>query len=119
MDLHEIQGIARYYAGAKILPAGAIPLASERGAITGVICLMPSGAWVRWIPNANAIYPLPPEVQRDVMEVVIGQLGGTSAALAERLDVSPRTVEAWRSGKAPLSIKAAYQIAEKLAEVKS
>jgi DNA-binding transcriptional regulator YdaS (Cro superfamily) len=45
------------------------------------------------------------------MEVVIDQLGGTSSTVAERLSVSPRTVEAWRSGKAPLNSRAAYHIA--------
>jgi DNA-binding transcriptional regulator YdaS (Cro superfamily) len=49
------------------------------------------------------------------MEVVITQLGGTAAAVADKLAISPRTVEAWRSGKAPLPIKAAYSIAEALA----
>jgi DNA-binding transcriptional regulator YdaS (Cro superfamily) len=46
------------------------------------------------------------------MEVIIKLLGGTAAAVAERLAISPRTVEAWRSGKAPLPIKSAYAIAE-------
>jgi transcriptional regulator with XRE-family HTH domain len=49
------------------------------------------------------------------MEVIIGQLGGTAAATADKLGVSARTVEAWRSGKAPLPIKSAYAIAETLA----
>jgi DNA-binding transcriptional regulator YdaS (Cro superfamily) len=49
------------------------------------------------------------------MEVVIVQLGGTASAVGAALDVSPRTAEAWRSGKAPLPIKSAYAIAEALA----
>jgi|GEM_PF-3630238 len=58
---------------------------------------------------------MPPETQRAVMEVIIAQLGGTAAAVADRLAISARTVEAWRSGKAPLPPKAAYLIAEQLA----
>ena len=49
------------------------------------------------------------------MDALIGQLGGTAAAAAARLDVSARTVEAWRSGKAPLPIRMAYAMAEALA----
>lgn len=44
--------------------------------------------------------------------MLVGQLGGTSVKMAERLSVSPRTVEAWRSGKYPLPIAKAYEIAE-------
>jgi DNA-binding transcriptional regulator YdaS (Cro superfamily) len=58
---------------------------------------------------------MPPETQRAAMEVIVSQLGGTAAAVAERLAISPRTVEAWRSGKAPLPVKSAYSIAEALA----
>ncbi len=61
---------------------------------------------------ARCIHQRPETTQREVMEVVIAQLGGTAAAVAETLGISPRTVEAWRSGKAPLPIKAAYSIAE-------
>tara|TARA_R110002167_G_scaffold4038_1_gene19230 strand:- start:318 stop:473 length:156 start_codon:yes stop_codon:yes gene_type:complete len=49
------------------------------------------------------------------MEVIIDSLGGTAAAVAGRLDVSPRTVESWRSGKSPLPIKVAYKIASVMA----
>lgn len=64
---------------------------------------------------ARVIHSRPPETQRAVMDVVISQLGGTAAAAAGKLQVSARTVEAWRSGKAPLPIKSAYAIAEALA----
>jgi transcriptional regulator with XRE-family HTH domain len=58
---------------------------------------------------------MPPETQRGVMNALISQLGGTAAATADKLGVSARTVEAWRSGKASLPIKSAYAIAEALA----
>jgi len=58
---------------------------------------------------------MPPDTQRGVMDVIIAQLGGTAAAAAAKLDVSARTVEAWRCGKAPLPTRAAYLIAEQLA----
>jgi len=111
-----LDSIAKFFAGRTPLPAGAIPLASESSTITACICLMPSGRWVRWWPGTRSMEALPPETQRGVVDVLIGQLGGTAAAAAAKLDVSSRTVEAWRSGKAPLPAKAAYLIAEKISE---
>jgi transcriptional regulator with XRE-family HTH domain len=55
---------------------------------------------------------MPHSTQKDVVAVLVGQLGGTSAKMADRLSVSPRTVEAWRSGKSPLPISKAYEIAQ-------
>ena len=60
---------------------------------------------------------MPPDTQRAAMEVIVSQLGGTASSVAERLAVSPRTVEAWRSRKAPLPVKSAYAIAEALADL--
>lgn len=110
MQLHPITSFVTWLQGTAPLPAGAIPLASESG---GVICLMPTGRWIMWL--ANCIHPRPPETQRAVMDVVIAQLGGTAAAAAGKLGVSPRTVEAWRSGKSPLPIKSAYALAQAIA----
>ncbi|MFT4177529.1 MAG: hypothetical protein QM627_12865 [Luteolibacter sp.] len=110
-----LSDINRYFAGRVPLPAGAVPLAAETGKISSCVCLMPTGRWVRWWSGTRSIEAMPPETQRAVMEVVIGQLGGTAAAAAAELDVSPRTVEAWRSGKSPLPIKSAYSIAETVA----
>jgi len=59
---------------------------------------------------------MPPDTQREVMHVLIEQLGGTAATAADRLGVSPRTVEAWRSGKCPLPAKSAFLIAADLAQ---
>ncbi len=110
-----LTNISTFYAGQSPLPAGAVPLASESGAISACICLMPSGRWLRWWPGTRSMESMPPDTQRAVMEVVVAQLGGTAATVGAALDVSPRTVEAWRSGKAPLPIKAAYAIAQALA----
>lgn len=110
MTLKPISNFDRWIQGTAPLPAGAVPLAAET---FGVVCLMPSGRWIMWL--GGVIHSRPPETQRSVMEVVIGLLGGTAAAVGERLAISPRTVEAWRSGKAPLPIKSAYAIAETLA----
>jgi DNA-binding transcriptional regulator YdaS (Cro superfamily) len=49
--------------------------------------------------------------QKDAMQVVIATLGGTSAKAAKAIGVSPRTVEAWRSGRKRLTIEKAYALA--------
>lgn len=110
-----LSNISKFLAGQSALPAGAVPLASETGSISACVCLMPAGRWLRWWPGTRSMESMPPETQRAVMDAVISQLGGTAAAAASCLDVSPRTVEAWRSGKAALPIKSAYAIAEALA----
>jgi len=55
---------------------------------------------------------MPPETQKDVMLVLIDQLGGSTAKAAEKLGVSARTVESWRQGKSALPMAKAYEIAE-------
>lgn len=111
MKLSPITNYHRWLKGSAPLPAGAVPLAAEPSG--GLICLMPTGRWIHWL--GGVIASRPPETQRDVMDVVVAALGGTAATAAAVLDVSPRTVEAWRSGRAALTTKAAYQIAEKMA----
>jgi len=110
MELQPIKNYHKWIKGAAPLPAGAVPLAGETA---GLVCLMPTGRWIMWL--GGVITSRPPSTQRAVMEVVISRLGGTASATADTLGVSPRTVEAWRSGKAPLPIKAAYLIAEAIA----
>ena len=110
--MRPINKIAKYYIGHHRLPAGAVPLASEN--MAAIVCLTPPGRWIRWWPADGLSQPLPATAQREVLETVIAQLGGTAASAADRLGVSPRTVEAWRCGKAALPIRAAYEIAEKL-----
>ena len=112
--MEKINGIAKYYIGQRRLPAGAVPLASDGHA--AIVCLGAAGSWVRWWPADGVIQTMPPKTIRAVMEVVINELGGTAKATAEKIDVSPRTVEAWRGGSAKMSIAAAYRIAEELAK---
>lgn len=112
--MQKINGLAKYYLGQRRLPAGAVPLASDSDA--AIVCLSAAGRWIRWWPAEGLIQTLPPKTIRKVMEVIIGELGGTAKATAEKIDVSPRTVEAWRGGYAKMSIAAAYRIAEELAK---
>ena len=109
-----LSNIAKFFAGKTPLPSGAVPLASESESPIACVCLMPNGRWIRWWPATRSLESMPPETQRGVMGAIIGQLGGTAPAAAEKLDVSARTVEAWRSGKSPLPIKVAYAISEVL-----
>lgn len=111
--MRPVSKLAQSLAGHTSLPAGATPLAED--APGSIVCLMPSGRWLRWWPGTRSMESMPPDTQCGAMEVVISQLGGTAAAVGSALSVSPRTVEAWRSGKAPLPIKSAYAIAEALA----
>jgi hypothetical protein len=110
-----LDDLAKFFAGLTPLPTGAVPLAAERGKISACVCLMPTGRWIRWWSGTRSFESLPPETQAAVMDVVAEQLGGTSAAAAERLGVSPRTFEAWRAGRRPLPIRSAYAIAHALA----
>lgn len=110
MTLTPISNFDRWIQGTAPLPAGAVPLAAET---FGIVCIMPTGRWIMWL--GGVIYSRPSDTQRGVMGVVISQLGGTAAATADKLGISARTVEAWRSGKAPLPVKAAYLIAEAMA----
>lgn len=110
--------LSRFFAGSTPLPAGAVPLAAESGKISACVCLTPVGRWIRWWPGTRSMESMPPETQAAVVGVLVGQLGGTASAMAGQLGVSPRTVEAWRSGKSPLPIRVAYEIAEILAAKK-
>lgn len=105
--------LSKALAGRTPLPAGAVPLAEDKPG--SVICLMPSGRWLRWWPGTRSMESMPEDTQRAVVDVLVSQLGGSAAKAGEALGISPRTVEAWRSGKAPLPIKSAFAIAETLA----
>lgn len=101
-----------YLTGAKRLPAGAVPLACD--APPTAICATPSGHWIRWNPKNLATDPLPPiETQAAVIRMICAEMGGTHR-MAEQLEVSARTIEAWRYGKKPLPIKVAEKIANLL-----
>lgn len=101
--------------GANRLPAGVVPLATDKPGSMVVITAV--GCWRRWWPGTRSYESMPHrETQRAVMAVLCEQMGGTSADIAARLGVSPRTVEAWRQGKAALTAKAAIRIAEEVAQ---
>lgn len=113
--LRPIRDIDRQLAGLCPLPAGAIPLAAPESG--GLVCLFPGGVWRLWL--GGVLSSLPPEIQPEVMRVVLGQLGTTSAGLAERLEISPRTVESWRSvssGSRMMTPETGLRIAALLAE---
>ena len=102
--------------GKHLLPAGAVPLAM-RDEHT-LVCLTPSGDWISWIPNTPAL-DMTPSTQRNVMDLMVENLGGTAAKMAEALGISRRTVESWRGEYAQLPIGKAFQIAKILAEKQS
>lgn len=104
-----ITNFEKWLQGQRKLPAGAVPLAADP--VGSVVALTPYGDWIRWAGTLS-IQSMPRDTQKGVMDVLVSQFGGTSAAMAERLGVSPRTVEAWRSGKSPLPISKAYEIAQ-------
>lgn len=104
-----ITNFEKWLQGQRKLPAGAVPLAAEGAG--SIVALTPFGRWIRWAGTIS-VQSMPFSTQKEVMEVLVDQLGGTSAKMAERIGVSPRTVEAWRSGKSPLPIAKAYEIAE-------
>lgn len=97
-----------WLAGKHPLPAGAVPLASDLEGT--VICATPSGRWIRWHAKKRTMEDACPGAQREVIRMAVSVTGGT-AMLAEKLKVSPRTVEAWRGGTKPLPIRVAEQIA--------
>ena len=112
MAFAPISNYERWIQGAAPLPAGAVPLAEDG---TGVVCLLPNGRWIMW--SQGVIQSLPPETQKTVLDLVVRLLGGTAAGASRHLNISTRTVEAWRAAKAPLPIKSAYLIAQQLLQV--
>ena len=97
-----------YLVGRHALPAGAIPLAADQPG--SLVCQTPHHRWIRWWPGTRSIESLPGTVQKQVLHAVVERFGST-VNTAAALGVSPRTVEAWRSCRIPLPIKAAEQIA--------
>jgi hypothetical protein len=112
MKLHKVHKLGEWLQGRHPMPAGAIPLASNSSG--GVVCMLPSGLWIMW--RDGLLTHRPPETQRAVMDVAINLLGGTAAAMAERLKVSPRTVEGWRIGRR-IEAKKAMEMAELMASI--
>jgi hypothetical protein len=108
-----IPHIDRWLAGGHRLPAGFIPIASDKPA--SILCVTAQGRWVRWWEGTRSIENLPADTQREVMAWAVTELGGTKAA-AKSLNVSPRTIESWRAGISPLPCKTSARLAAALAE---
>lgn len=101
-----------YLVGRHPLPAGAVPLATDQAG--ALVCQTPHARWIRWWPATRSIESVPRSIQKLVLTAVCQRLGGTLKT-GETLGVSPRTIEAWRSCRMPLPIKAAEQIARLMA----
>ena len=111
-----IKNLDSWTEGKQLLPAGAVPLAM-RDEHT-LICLMPNGEWISWVPK-TPILGMMPSTQRHVIGFAIDNLGGTASKMAAALGVSRKTVEAWRGEYTQLPIAKAFQIAKLLAEKQS
>jgi hypothetical protein len=103
--------IAAYLAGSHHLPAGAVPLCTDQPG--SIICQTTHGFWIRWWEGTRSIERVPQTIQRQVVAALVDRAGGTDA-LADRIQVSPRTVHAWRSCRFVLPAKAADDIAHLL-----
>lgn len=108
MKLTKITNFTLWIKGTAPLPAGAVPLATKDHA--GLVCLMPSGVWISWLAGVAKVLPM--DTQKDVLNVIVDQMGGTAETMAGTLGVSKRTVEGWRARKSPLPISKAFEIAE-------
>lgn len=97
-----------YLAGSHKLPAGAVPIATDKPG--SVICQTPSGRWIRWWPGTRSIESLPGGIQIPVINALVARYG-TKQALAAALEVSPRTIDAWRRNQCVFPAKAAEQAA--------
>jgi len=98
-----------YLTGKHRLPAGAVPLATDH--LGTVICQTVPHFWIRWHEDTGRIDQLPlAATQKQVMLCLVAAFGGKKE-MAKRLYVAERTVEAWAGGQAPLTLKAAYDIA--------
>jgi len=60
----------------------------------------------------GVMHSRPVDTQKHVMEVLVSEMGGTAEKMADKVGVSRRTVESWRSGKSPLPISKGFEIAE-------
>ncbi len=103
---------AKYLAGKHRLPAGAVPLATDQPG--SVLATTPHNRWIRWWETDSLNQAVSNSIQAPVVAAICAALGGTKA-MAEKLEVSPRTVEAWRSARMPLPSRSAESILRALA----
>lgn len=101
-----------YLFGLHNLPAGAVPLVTDKPG--SVLCQTPPARWIRWWPGTRSIESTPPSTQTKIVTALIAHFGGRTK-MADALEVSPRTIDAWRRRVQPLPVKAAEQIARLLA----
>ncbi len=106
----KLENYHTFTAGAFPLPAGAIPLAGGPGG--SLVCFMPSGRWVNF--QAAVIKTMPPETQKEVMKLIVSQLGGNAAKAAEALGFAHGRIQNLQSGHAAMTVKTAWAIAERL-----
>lgn len=102
-----------YLTGSHKLPAGAVPLASDKPASS--ICQTPAGRWIRWWPGTRSIEALPPAIQASVIAALTAHFGGRQK-FADALEVNVRTIDAWKRCVQTLPVRAAEQIARLLAQ---
>jgi hypothetical protein len=103
---------APYLAGEHKLPAGAVPLVTDKPGT--VICQTTPHYWIRWHEGTGKIDQLPlAATQKAVVACLIAAFGGRKT-MAAKLYMSERTIEAWSQGRIPLTCKAAHDIAHLL-----
>lgn len=105
--LDPLKNPAGWLCGKYRLPSGAVPVATTSDGET--VILLPSGEWKLWTGTDLDALPRR-EIQQQVMALLVLQLGGKALA-AERLGVSPRTIEGLLSAgdRKLLTITLAYQ----------
>ena len=104
----------KYLAGKHRLPAGAVPLATDKPG--SVLAVTPHARWIRWWEGTSSVEGVAPGIQVPAVNSLIAALGGTSKSTAAATGISPRTIESLRIARMPMSAKAADQFAHALAE---
>lgn len=103
---------ASYLAGEHKLPSGAVPLATDRP--DTIICQTVPHYWIRlntktgWIDQLSLA-----STQKKVVACLV-EAFGSKKEMAAKIYVSERTIESWLGGQSPLTLKAAYDIAQLL-----
>jgi hypothetical protein len=115
MTLIPIPHMAELMKGNAPLPAGAIPLCHTGKSL---ICLRADQEWIAveiaTMGENPQITVAPRSIQREVLDCMIERFRGQKE-LAMHLGASPRTIEAYRNGRARMTNKVAYMLALALA----
>ena len=103
---------ASYLAGKHKLPSGTVPLATDMPGT--IICQTVLHYWIRLHTKTGRIDQLPlASTQKKVIACLLEAFGGKKE-MAAKIYVSERTIESWLGGQSPLTLKAAYDIAQLL-----